>query len=208
MCRRPVKTKLTEAEKLRRKVERKRKALQASQLAEVGGPNSLFRDLAETVTTADAEWHIRRTAARTAEHNANSPIGIKMLWAIRLWSIETEARRLLGGDWFERLAGYARSTFPDMLTYGYGFWRGVLTGEKRTVFAMERVDDPAAKGGVRVVETDSFPPAAWVPVMTRDEFHRRWPVADMPLGPEPAESVELFETVMAAIKVLSSQRPS
>lgn len=194
------KPKLTAAEKAARKVERKRAELQKKELAAVGGPESLFANEAAEVTTGQAAWHLRRTKAEMVEHLHWGPAG-KVSHALDVFKtvagIEPEARRLLGDGWYAKLLHYCRRTFSP--GYWYGFWCGVLSGDKEVVFGFTKVDDPAAKLGFRMVPAEVFPPPGWVPAMTKAEFYERWPYKEPALGPEPAESVELFAEVMARI---------
>ena len=194
-----MKPRLTEEVKLRRKHERKAIALNDRAIRKVGGPGSIFAELAETFTVEEAAWHQRRTRALMIVHLHTTPGSTlnKALKAIQLGSIESHARTLLGEETFLRLRDFSRHCYQDITGYGYGFWLEVLSGEKVVVFEWRRI--PADNTlGFSAVPVLSFPPEGWTPVISKAEFYARWPYAIPPDMEEPDDG-GLFERVMAAL---------
>lgn len=191
--------KLSDAEKARRKIERKLKSLNERALKEVGGPGSIFAAEAKLHTMESAEWHQRRTVAESIERLHYTPAGpaVRGLKKIQLNAIEVAAAEMLGTETFVKLRDFQRRCYGDWLAYGYTFWADALTGEKVIVFAWHRI--PADNTlGFSAVPSDQFPTPDWVAPMTKAEFYARWPYTD-PAEQEMPESVELFERFMHAM---------
>ena len=188
--------KLTEAEKLARKNERKAASLNAA-AAKSYGP--LFADMAPVYSAEDAYWHSRAVRSEMIEHLASGPAGpaTRGLKAVELAWIEWNARPLVG-EHFDGLAAHLRTTFKDTLGFGYGYWCKVLTGEE-VAYSWKRVVDPGLSLGFRLEVADScrLDPAP----MTRAEFFQRFPYVE-PVGfgvGEPDGTDEFFASVMAKI---------
>lgn len=196
---------LTVEQKQANKIERKRKALEDHNFKAVGGRGSLFAELAETVTAEQAAWHMRQTRALMIEHLHACPAGHAVfgLEALRLFSIECHARRLIGDEWFAKLNEYARRTFSNIIGYGPGFWCGVLTGDGQTILGFQKFEDPTCKLGFRCEPTEVFPPVGYVLPMTKSEFYTLFPFVKREEVLEPESADPLFDEVMRKLGVTS-----
>lgn len=195
--------KISEAEKTRRKLQKKADWLNARALADVGGPGSLFASEAATFTLEDAAEHTRKTRVRMVAELHNGPTYTKCLQLLQLLNIETYAADVLDAAEFSTLRDYCRSTFPDQSSYGYSFWKNVLTGKRYGVGPYVKIEDAAVKCGFRFVQQQHLPGPAFVATMTVEEFHARWPfnwLADDQGQPvEPATAQALYDDVMAKL---------
>lgn len=189
--------KLTEAEKERRKHERKAERMNAAE-AKAFGP--LFAEMAPVHTAEDAYWHRRKVIAQGVEmiHQATGGPGIRALTAVQLQWIEAYARLALPAGAFDVLLVRARRTYSNYLDYGYGFWQEVLTGNKRLGSGFEKVDAPDTLAGFRWVEVGLQPPPDWVPPLTKAQFWDLFPYKDRDLDPEPDDG-GLFERTILAL---------
>jgi hypothetical protein len=193
--------KLTEAEKLRRKHQRKADALNAA-AEKAHGP--LFAHLAPKVDAANAYWKWRRDVARAADDH----IGICPAWRglqrIQLRAIERLARELIGPD-ADLIAERVRQRGPE---FWLGMWRGVLTGAETVVLAYRLEFDPARatefnRDGRRVIHDRVFPPPGSTPLLTAERFDEMFPRLDARHGPDWVEETDdggLFERTIGSLK--------
>lgn len=204
--------KLSPAEKERRKHQRKAAAMTAA-AAKSYGP--LFADLAPTYTREDAYWQWRRTKAVVAEEGQIGAC-ISAMVRFQLNCIETVAAHLLGRGTAKELAA-SLDKYPP--SYRREYWRQMLAGIGRHVLKLECRTDPERanqwnRDGRYVVESSVWPPADYSPVLTAEEFDRRFPAWDRgELGtghidyPEPDDG-GLFERVMARLPVGQTVEPT
>lgn len=199
-----TRTKLTPAEIAARRTEKKRAELERRNLAAVGGPNSLFRDEAVTVTTEQAAWHLRREQAVGREQalgGTGSALDVQ-LDLLRLAMVERFAVAAVGETGFTRLRDYCRRVYPSV-GYWLGFWRRCLTAGDQVVFEYLRLEGPPFKPGfVKLLPAESWPADGWVPPLTTAEFDERFPVWDSKpaTGPGWDSGGALFDDVMNRIR--------
>ena len=186
---------LTDAEKERRKHERKAAKMNAAE-AKAYGP--LFAEMAPTYTAEDAYRKWRLGKAAVAELHFH--YGLE--W-IQLQAIERHAVKLMG-DVAKEIAAHIRRVYP-MPDYGPHMWSEVLTTKKRIVYRYKLLFDPAR---IREHNSDGrylVDDGVWEaePVMTRDEFKAMFPaVARMgDVAPEPPTADDVrMEAVLEILK--------
>lgn len=169
---------MTEAEKEQRKHDRKAKSMNAAALKLVGGPNSLFRDMAETYTRDDAYWHWRR--AKAGENNIYAGQVLAGFELLTLTCIRRRAAELIGESWASQMWERCHRVYSTNYMCHYGDWRQMLCTTERIVLQLERRTDPARANkwfpdGEYVAETVVWPIEGYQPVMTGDEFSAALP---------------------------------
>jgi hypothetical protein len=190
---------LTDEQKRANRVERKRAALEDKAFAAVGGRGSLFAELVEVPTAADALEHIRRAKVASVIHEHQSPIGpgVRGLEAMQRNCVEQFARQVFGAEAVGRLLARIADRTPEM---AYGFWCRLLTGAERQIMEYRREDAPELTLGYRVVPAETIPAAGFVPPLTKEQFYERFPYKAADLGPEPETADDLFDAVMTDLK--------
>lgn len=192
--------KLTQAEKDRRKHERKAKAMNAAE-AKAFGP--LFAEMAPVHTADDAYWRNRFQKAHSVEtHTASDRANRGLMW-IELTAIERFARSLFPAEVVEPAIEYCRKTYP-MPDYGRSVWSDFLEGRKRIAVKLHAEPDPAIPGRVKIVEDVVFPPVGWNDPVDHSDFERRFPTLDHSRGVRVDDEPDdggLFERVLAMLAV-------
>lgn len=196
---------LTPEDKQRRKDERKAAALTAKSLKLVGGPNSLFRDMAHVFTRDEAYWHTRRTAAAMIEHLHQGPASrlTRAFDWVLLRAVQRFARTILPGTEVDEIV---RRIGDNPADRQLGKWIQILTKGERIgrLHVEERPEwvNKYNREGRRVFEVDHLPSGEWHAVMTYDEFRAKFPPlwTDGGEEPEPPEQAALFDRVMARIR--------
>lgn len=170
--------KLTPAERERRKHERSAAKKNAKLVAEAGMFVEQYRREGAFTDAQREFWRWRRNIAQGGERIGYicSPAVVGLRW-VMLQHVERFASTIIPAEAFARMKAHWRRTYSGNPTYGYTFWKGVLTGE-RVVFGWKAFDDPTVRGGRRLVEDGAWPPEGWTPPLTADEFYQRFPFAD------------------------------
>lgn len=147
---------LTVAEKFERKADKiDRKAVEKY---------PLLAPLFHRVTREEVYWHWRFNVARAFDH-LSKVRGVWLLDTLTTARWRELARSALGAEMFERLHAYQLLIYPpDAPGYEADFWRQVLSGRKRVVYALDGVED-----GV-------FPLDGWTPPFTWGQLLEMFPV--------------------------------
>lgn len=187
--------KLSEAEKWKRKAERK--------TAKDRKREGLFADFVEETTAADL-YHKHRIDKAVAVGRTNfltHPGWIGLKW-IEIRAIESFAEPIVG-EMFSDLRQYIRSVYP-MPDYGRIVWKTLLTGRKNLEFCFRREATTANNLGFTLIPERVFPPVGFTPI-TDSEFETRFPSKFDHHEPDDGG---LFERIIKLVKGRASRRHS
>lgn len=181
--------KLTEAEKLRRKAERKAADMTARDLKSLGGPGSLFADLVRVWTPEEAARHQLLGKITDGYPFLMTDAGNYGLVMIQVRHLERLAERHMGAEAVRNLRTYIERTYPD--SYWAMIWRDVLAGRRRiaTKMALCCVTEKPF-----VIEYAVYPAEEFVPVPAEEIP----PALDLKRGDRTEDDPHgLFPMVMA-----------